>query len=102
MDKTWQLQDAKSRFSEVVERASQGEVQIVTKHGQNTVAIISYAQFASWKADHTTLLEALRPDSELLESELLENTDLSSDLSDTEIDTLFARQPAKIRALDLE
>jgi prevent-host-death family protein len=93
MDKTWQLQDAKSRFSEVVERASQGEVQIVTKHGQNTVAIISYQEYASWRADHTTLLEALRPNSEPLEY---------CDLSDAEIDTLFARQPAKIRALDLE
>jgi prevent-host-death family protein len=97
MNKTWQLQDAKSRFSEVVERASQGEVQIVTKHGQNTVAIISYQEYASWKADHTTLLEALRPS-----GELLENSDSSSDLSDTEIDALFARQPAKIRVLDLE
>jgi prevent-host-death family protein len=97
MDKTWQLQDAKSRFSEVVERASQGEVQIVTKHGQNTVAIISYAQFARWRADHTTLLEALRPNGDLLE-DLLAN----GDLSDAEIDGLFARQPAKIRALDLE
>ncbi len=93
MDKTWQLQEAKSRFSEVVERASQGEVQIVTKHGQNTVAIISYQEYASWKADHTTLLEALRPSNELLEN---------SDLSDAEIDTLFARQAAKVRALDLE
>ena len=98
MDKTWQLQDAKSRFSEVVERASQGEVQIVTKHGQNTVAIISYQEYASWKADHTTLLEALRPSNESLDT-----SDLSdSDLSDTEIETLFARQPAKIRAFDLE
>jgi prevent-host-death family protein len=93
MNKTWQLQDAKSRFSEVVERASQGEVQIVTKHGQNTVAIISYQEYASWKADHTTLLEALRPSDELLEN---------SDSSDTEIDALFARQPAKIRVLSLE
>ena len=92
MDKTWQLQDAKSRFSEVVERASQGEVQIVTKHGQKTVAIISYREYESWKADHTTLLEALRPSVESLEN---------SDLSDIEIETLFARQTAKIRALDL-
>lgn len=93
MDKTWQLQDAKSRFSEVVERASQGEVQIVTKHGQNTVAIISYQEYASWKADRTTLLEALRPNIQSLEN---------TDLSDAEIDSLFARQSAKIRALDLE
>jgi prevent-host-death family protein len=93
MDKTWQLQDAKSRFSEVVERASQGEVQIVTKHGQNTVAIISYQEYASWKADHTTLLEALLPNSELLKN---------SALSDAEIDTLFARQATKVRGLDLE
>jgi prevent-host-death family protein len=93
MDKTWQLQDAKSRFSEVVERASQGEVQIVTKHGQNTVAIISYQEYASWRADHTTLLEALRPNGESIDT---------GDLSDAEIETLFARQAAKIRALDLE
>jgi hypothetical protein len=28
MDKTWQLQDAKSRFSELVNRAERGETQI--------------------------------------------------------------------------
>jgi len=41
----WKLQDAKAKFSELVDRASAGEAQVVTKHGKKVVAIIAYDQY---------------------------------------------------------
>jgi antitoxin Phd len=43
---TWKLQDAKARFSEVVERALHDGPQVVTRHGENVVVIIAYREFA--------------------------------------------------------
>jgi antitoxin Phd len=37
---TWQLQNAKNRFSELVKEAEKGELQIVTKNGKPVVCII--------------------------------------------------------------
>ncbi|MFO1285761.1 MAG: type II toxin-antitoxin system Phd/YefM family antitoxin [Rubrivivax sp.] len=41
----WQLQQAKNRFSEVVERAIKDGPQTVTKHGKDAVVIVSVEQF---------------------------------------------------------
>jgi prevent-host-death family protein len=41
----WKLQDAKARFSEVVDRALHHGPQIVTRHGENAVVIIAYRDF---------------------------------------------------------
>lgn len=43
---TWKLQDAKARFSEVVERAVNDGPQLVTRHGKKAVVVVSYDQFA--------------------------------------------------------
>jgi len=42
---TWKLQDAKARFSEVVDRALANGPQLVTRHGDNAVVVIAYAEF---------------------------------------------------------
>jgi len=42
---TWKLQDAKARFSEVVDRALANGPQVVTRHGTNAVVVISFEQF---------------------------------------------------------
>jgi antitoxin Phd len=42
---SWKLQDAKARFSEVVERALHDGPQIVTQHGENAVMIVAYRDF---------------------------------------------------------
>jgi prevent-host-death family protein len=42
---SWKLQDAKARFSEVVDRALRHGPQIVTRHGQNTAVIVAYRDF---------------------------------------------------------
>lgn len=42
MTTTWQLQDAKQRFSEVVRAAESGEPQVITKHGREVAVVIEY------------------------------------------------------------
>jgi antitoxin Phd len=41
----WKLQDAKARFSEVVDRALHDGPQVVTRHGENAVVIVAYRDF---------------------------------------------------------
>jgi antitoxin Phd len=41
----WKLQDAKARFSEVVDRALHDRPHVVTRHGENTVVIVAYREF---------------------------------------------------------
>ena len=42
---TWQLQDAKSRFSEVVDLSLKQGPQMVTKRGQDAVVILSASEY---------------------------------------------------------
>lgn len=43
--KTWQLQTAKSQFSEVVMQASKGKPQLITKNGKPVVYVISVEEY---------------------------------------------------------
>ncbi|MGK0290273.1 MAG: prevent-host-death family protein, partial [bacterium] len=45
MQKQWKLQDAKNKFSEVVEHALAGEPQIVTRRGVEAVVVISVSDY---------------------------------------------------------
>ena len=45
MNNVWQLQDAKSKFSEVVERAIKDGAQIVTRRGKKTVVVMPYDEY---------------------------------------------------------
>jgi antitoxin Phd len=60
ISKSWQLQDAKNRFSEVVELALKEGVQTVTKHGKPAVVIISAAEYQRAIAPGKSLLDLLR------------------------------------------
>ena len=42
---TWQLQDAKNRFSAVVEAALAGEPQEVTRRGKPVVVVVAFEEF---------------------------------------------------------
>jgi prevent-host-death family protein len=46
---TWQLQEAKQRFSEVVRRALEQGPQVVTRHGEAAVVIVSAREFEALK-----------------------------------------------------
>ena len=45
MNNTWKLQDAKSKFSEIVDRALTQGVQIVTRQGKELLAVIPYEEY---------------------------------------------------------
>jgi prevent-host-death family protein len=45
MNNIWQLQDAKSKFSELVEQALANGVQIVTRRGQKTVVVLPFEEY---------------------------------------------------------
>ncbi len=45
MNNIWQLQDAKSKFSEVVDRALTQGTQIVTRRGKKAVAVLPYEEY---------------------------------------------------------
>ena len=52
---TWQLQDAKSKFSQLVDLAMKGDTQVVTKRGVEAVAIISVDALNKLKKDKNSL-----------------------------------------------
>jgi prevent-host-death family protein len=45
MENHWQLQDAKNKFSSLVEQAQHNCPQIVTKHGKEAVVILSINEY---------------------------------------------------------
>lgn len=68
----WQLQDAKARFSELVRRALTEGPQTVTRHGEDTVVVLSAAEYER-------LLKARPSFKEFLASVPLDQLDLNRD-----------------------
>lgn len=56
----WKLQDAKNKFSEVIRKASDEGPQVVTKHGKESVIVLSVQDFKKLKQSKTTLVEFFR------------------------------------------
>lgn len=76
MTRIWQLQDAKNRFSEVVEQAIRGGPQVITKRGVETAVILSYAEYRRLQLGQAKVSDFFRQ-SPLVDTEL----DLSRDTS---------------------
>jgi len=81
MIQTWQLQEAKSKLSRVVENAVNSGPQIITKHGVEVAIVISYPEYQKMVASRGKLSAFFR-DSPLAGIEL----DLIRDKSDTRKD----------------
>ena len=80
---SWQVQEAKQRFSEVVREATAGGPQMITKHGEEIAVVLSID-------DYRQMVEPRRPLSEyLLAVPAGEDLEIARDRSD-------------FRALDLE
>jgi len=60
MIKTWQLQEAKNKFSRVVDDAVNSGPQIITKHGVEVAIVISYASYQKMIASRGKLSDFLR------------------------------------------
>ena len=55
----WQLQDAKNRFSELVQRAKREGPQTVTLRGERTAVVLSVEAYDALVADRPTLVDHL-------------------------------------------
>jgi len=56
----WQLQEAKNRFSEVVNKALEEGHKTVTRHGEEIVVILSKAEYNRLLKSQTSLLDFFR------------------------------------------
>jgi len=72
---SWQLQEAKACFSEVVRRAEQGP-QRVTVHGKDAVVVISARDYERLRPDSKTTLGGLMANSPLTDIEFGERRDV--------------------------
>lgn len=59
-ESTWQLQEAKNRFSELVNKALKEGPQTVTRRGEEVVVILSKGEYEKIKQAQTGLLEFFR------------------------------------------
>ncbi len=66
---TWQLQEAKNKFSSLVEKAQRNGPQVVTKHGKEAVVILSIDDYKKLTKPETNLSVFLQ-NSPLSEMEL--------------------------------
>ncbi len=55
----WQLQEAKSRFSELVERTLREGAQIVTRRGKKVVVLLPYEEYRRLTAPQRNLVQFL-------------------------------------------
>ena len=77
MNNIWQLQEAKSRFSEMVERALEKGVQIVTRRGRKTVVILPFDEYERL-TKHSVSLSQFLLTSPLAGSQLIIERDKST------------------------
>ena len=74
MAHTWQLQEAKNKFSELVEKARHEGPQFVTKHGKESVVVLSVEEYE----------KIVKPKSNLFQ--FIQKSPLSNTLIDIERD----------------
>jgi prevent-host-death family protein len=60
MPKIWQLQEAKNKFSQLINEALAKGPQVVTRRGEEVVVIISREEYGRLKKSQSSLLEFFR------------------------------------------
>ncbi|HET8865336.1 MAG TPA: type II toxin-antitoxin system Phd/YefM family antitoxin [Gracilimonas sp.] len=55
--KKWPLQEAKNKFSEVIRKASEEGPQTVTKHGKDSVVVLSVEDYRELEQPKTSLVQ---------------------------------------------
>ncbi|HET6261933.1 MAG TPA: type II toxin-antitoxin system Phd/YefM family antitoxin [Chloroflexia bacterium] len=60
MARTWQLQEAKNRFSEVVEEALKDGPQVITRRGVETAVVLSFTDYRKMLLGRKKLSEFFR------------------------------------------
>lgn len=75
----WQLQEAKNKFSEVVRKATEEGPQTVTKHGKDSVVVLSSEDYRKLEKPSNSLVDFFQ----------------QSPLKDTELDVERDASPAR-------
>ena len=57
MNDIWQIQVAKNKLSEVIARALKQGPQLITRHGEKTVVVVSYAEYEKLRKSQGKLSE---------------------------------------------
>jgi antitoxin Phd len=60
MNNAWQLQEAKNKLSEVVDKAQSSGPQEITRHGKKTAVVISFEDYRRMKKRQGSLVEFFR------------------------------------------
>ncbi|MBD2778389.1 type II toxin-antitoxin system Phd/YefM family antitoxin [Iningainema tapete] len=60
MNRVWQLQEAKNKFSEVVEEALHKGPQVITKRGVEVAIVLSYTEYRQMLASQKKLSDFFR------------------------------------------
>lgn len=79
MGNTWQLQEAKNKFSTLVDKAHRSGPQFVTKHGKESVVIIAIEDYQKLNKPKSDLVNFLK----------------KSPLSDINIDLARDKSPSR-------
>lgn len=58
--KKWELQNAESRFGELVQNAEQGEAQVVTEYGKEVAVVLSYGRYLELAGRQRSALDSFR------------------------------------------
>jgi len=56
---TWQLQEAKNKFSEVVDTALESGPQIISRRGHNTVVVMGYKEYLRMRTPTRSIKKSL-------------------------------------------
>lgn len=60
MGHTWQLQEAKNKFSQLVEKAQHEGPQFVTKHGKESVVVLSVEAYKKILTPNSNLFQFIQ------------------------------------------
>lgn len=58
--RSWNLQDAKARLSELVDRCIVGEPQVILRRGQPAVVVLPFSEYERHVGPHESLLSFLQ------------------------------------------
>ena len=78
MNTVWQIQDAKNKLSEVINRAITQGPQVITRHGEKTVVVVAYAEYETLRKSQGKLSAFFR-------ASPLAGLDLTRDQSPTRV-----------------
>ncbi len=68
----WRLEEAKARFSQVVQQAEAGTPQLITRRGKDAVMVVSVEKWAALSGEAPKAIELFRNAPKLTEEEFAE------------------------------